>query len=110
VEGNACIFEIITGYYIYTMLLQVSACKKRTPKASQEAKELSIKPVCGLRMNHLEERGNGTIKVRSDSNFYIKFPTVPFYVIEHNFKSNSWIKLNLYQTIPKALFYVGINV
>jgi hypothetical protein len=70
------------------MVLQVSACKKRTPKASQEAKELSMKPVYGLRMNHLEERGNGTIQVRSDSDFCVKFPTVQFYVTEHNSKSN----------------------
>jgi hypothetical protein len=34
VEGKACLFEIIIGYYIHTMLLQASACKKRTPKAS----------------------------------------------------------------------------
>jgi len=47
-----------------------------------------MKPVYGLRMNHLEERGNGTIQVRSDSDFCVKFPTVQFYVTEHNSKSN----------------------
>jgi hypothetical protein len=34
VDGKACLFEIIIDYYIYTMLLQASTCKKTTPKAS----------------------------------------------------------------------------
>ena len=32
VDGKVCLFEIIIGYYIYTMLFDASACKKRTPK------------------------------------------------------------------------------
>jgi hypothetical protein len=34
VEGKKFLFEIIIGYYVHTMLLQASACKKETPKAS----------------------------------------------------------------------------
>jgi hypothetical protein len=33
VDGKTCLFEIIIGYYIYTMLLQAIVCKKRTPTA-----------------------------------------------------------------------------
>jgi len=32
-DGKTCLFKIIIGYYIHTMLLQAIACKKRTPKA-----------------------------------------------------------------------------
>jgi hypothetical protein len=34
VDGNACYFEIIINYYFHTILLDASACKKRTLKAS----------------------------------------------------------------------------
>jgi hypothetical protein len=41
-----------------------------------------------------------TLQARSDSDFDVKFSTVQFYAIEHNFKSNHWIELKLYQMIP----------
>jgi len=34
VEGKTFLFEIIIGYYVHIMLLQASACKKKTLKAS----------------------------------------------------------------------------
>jgi hypothetical protein len=46
--------------------------KKRTLKASKEAKELSIQLVGDSRMNQLEERGNDTIQERSNSDFNVK--------------------------------------
>jgi len=36
--------------------------KKRTPKAKKKAKSLSLIPINGLRMTHLEEGGNDTIR------------------------------------------------
>jgi hypothetical protein len=33
VDGNACLFKNIIGYYFYTMLLEASVSKKRTLKA-----------------------------------------------------------------------------
>jgi hypothetical protein len=47
-------------------------------------KQLSIKPVGDSRTNHLEERGNDTIQVRSHSDFNVKFSIIHFYSIEHN--------------------------
>ena len=49
-------------------------------------------------------------QARSDSDFGVKFSTVQFYAIEHNSKSNCWIKLKLYQKIPEVFFYVMVNV
>jgi hypothetical protein len=49
-----------------------------------------------------------TNQARSDSYFGVKFSTVQFYAIEHNFKSNSWIELKLYQKIPEVFVYVGV--
>jgi hypothetical protein len=34
-DGKTYFFEIITGYYFHTMLLDASACKKRIPKVSK---------------------------------------------------------------------------
>jgi hypothetical protein len=45
-------------------------------------------------------------QARSDSDFGIKVSTAQFYVNEHNFKSNRWIELNLYQKIPEVFIYV----
>jgi predicted transcriptional regulator YheO len=39
--------------------------RKLLERLKQEAMELSIKPVSDSRMNHLEERGNDTVQVRS---------------------------------------------
>ena len=98
-DGKTCFYKIIIGFYIHTMLLEASACKKRTPKVSTRGKELSIKPVGDSRMNYLEERGNDMIQARSNSDCGIKIPTVQFYTIEHNSKSHRWIELKLYQKI-----------
>jgi hypothetical protein len=45
----------------------------------------------------------------SDSDFGVKVFIVQFYTIEHNFKSNRWIELKLYQKIPEVLVYVGVR-
>ena len=50
-----------------------------------------------------------TNQARSDSDFGIKVSSVQFYAIEHNFKSNRWIELKLYQKIPEVFVYVGIH-
>jgi hypothetical protein len=49
-----------------------------------------------------------TNKPRSNSDFGVKVSTVQFYTIEHDFKSNRWIKLKLYQTILEVFVYVGV--
>jgi hypothetical protein len=46
-------------------------------------------------MNHFEKKGNDTIQARLDLDCGVKFPTVQFYIIEHNSKSNRWIELKL---------------
>jgi hypothetical protein len=59
-------------------------------------------------VNLLEEGGNDmiqpcdTTQARSDSDFSVKVYTVQFSSIEHNFKSNRWIELELYQKIPEV--------
>jgi hypothetical protein len=83
--------------------------RKELQRIQQEAKELSIKPVSDSRMNHLEERGNDTIQIRSDSDFIIKFSIVQFYTFKHNFKSDRWIELKLDLKIPEVLVYVGVK-
>jgi hypothetical protein len=40
--------------------------------------------------------------------FCVKVSTIQFYAIEHNFKSNCWIELKLYQKIPELFVYVGV--
>ena len=50
-----------------------------------------------------------TTQARLDLDFSVKFYTVQFYVIEHNFKSNCWIKLKLYEKISEVFVYVGVN-
>jgi len=50
-----------------------------------------------------------TNQTRSDSDFGVKFSIVQFYAIEHNFKSNRWIELKLYQKIPEVFVYVGVH-
>jgi len=76
VDGKACLFEIIINYYFHTMLLDASACKKRTLKALKRGNKLSIKTVGDLRKKHLEERGNDMIQARSNMDFGLKFSTV----------------------------------
>jgi hypothetical protein len=50
-----------------------------------------------------------TNQARSDSDFGVKVSSVQFYAIEHNFKSNRWIELKLYQKIPEVFVYVGVH-
>jgi hypothetical protein len=52
--------------------------RKELQWLKQEAKELSIEHVGDSRTNHLDERGNDTIQVRSDSDFGVKFSIVLF--------------------------------
>jgi len=47
------------------------------------------------------------IQVRSD--FGVKFPIVQFYAVEHNSKSNRWIKLKYYAKITEVLVYIGVK-
>jgi len=82
--------------------------RKELQWLKQEAKELSIEPVGDSRTNHLDERGNDTIQVRSDSDFGVKFSIVLFYAIEHNSKANRWIELKFNMKILKVLVYVGV--
>jgi len=50
-----------------------------------------------------------TNQARSDSDFDVKFYTIQFYAIKHNFKSNRWIELKHYQKIPELFVYVGVH-
>jgi hypothetical protein len=70
---------------------------------------LSIKPIGDSRINHIEERRNDSIQVRSDLDFIVKFFIVQFYAFEHNSKSNRWIELKLDLMISEVLFYVGVK-
>jgi hypothetical protein len=83
--------------------------RKGLQRFQQEDKELSIKPICDLRTKHLEERGNDMIQARLDSDFCKKFATILFYTIEHNSKSNRWIKLKHYHKISDVFIYVVVN-
>jgi len=85
-------------------------------RLKQEAKEVATNPIQDSRVNLLEKGGNDAVQpcdatqARSDLGFGVKVSTVQFYAIEHNSKSNRWIKLKLYQRILEVFFYVGINV
>jgi hypothetical protein len=83
--------------------------RKELQRLKQEAKELSIKPVGDSTMNHLDERGNDTIQIRSDSDFGVKFPIIQFYTIEHNSRSNRWIEQNFDMLISEVFVYVGVK-
>jgi len=50
-----------------------------------------------------------TTQARLNLDFGVKVSTVQFYDIEHNSKSNSWIKLKLYHNISEIVFYVEVN-
>jgi hypothetical protein len=56
VDGKTCLFEIIIGYFFYTMLLEKVQARKELQRLQQEAKEFSIIPIGDLRMNHLKEK------------------------------------------------------
>jgi hypothetical protein len=50
-----------------------------------------------------------TTQARLNLDFGVKVSTVQFYDIEHNSKSNSWIKLKLYHNISEIVFYVEVH-
>jgi hypothetical protein len=62
-----------------------------------------------MKIEHDTVQSWNTNQARSDSDFGVKFSTIQFYAIEHNFKSNRWIELKLYQKIPKVFVYVGVH-
>jgi hypothetical protein len=84
-------------------------------RLKQEANKVATDPIQDSRANLLKEGGNDTVQhcdtnqARSYSDFGVKFYTVQFYTIEHNFKSNRWILLKLYQKIPEVFVYVGVQ-
>ena len=85
--------------------------RKELQQLKQEAMELSIKPVGDSRMNHLEERGNDTIRVtkkQSDLDADVKCTTIQFYNNSHNFQSGRWIRLKSYMESPDILPWVKI--
>jgi hypothetical protein len=61
--------------------------RKELQRLQKEAKNFPLIPVNDLRMIHLEERGNDTIrstKKQSDSDSNVKFATVQFHRNNHN--------------------------
>ena len=73
---------------------------------------MSLIPVNNLRMNHLEERGNDTIratKKQSDSDFDVKYATVQFYENNHNSQLDRWIGLKVYVESPDMFSYLGLK-
>jgi hypothetical protein len=83
--------------------------RKELQMLQKEAKELSIQLVGDSRTNHLEERGNDTIKARSNSDFDVKSAPIQFYGNSHNSQSDRWIKLKLYVESPDMLSYLGLK-
>jgi hypothetical protein len=67
--------------------------RKELRRLQKEAKEFFIQLVGDSRTNHLEERGNDTIKARSNSDFDVKCAAIQFYENSYNSQSDSWIKL-----------------
>ena len=91
------------------MLLQALHARKELQRLKQKAKELSIKPVSDSRMNHLEERGNDTIrtmKKQLDSDSEVKCAIVQVYDNSHNSQSDRWIGLKCYVESPNMLSYL----
>jgi hypothetical protein len=81
-------------------------------RLKQETNEVTRNTIQDSRVNRLEEGGNDTVQpceARSDSDFDIKVFTIQFYTIKHNFKSNRWIELKLYQKILEVLVYVMVR-
>jgi len=62
--------------------------RKELQRLQKEAKELSIQLVSDLRKNQLEDKGNDTIQVRSNSEFDVKCATIQFYGNSHNSQSD----------------------
>jgi hypothetical protein len=73
--------------------------RKEFQRFQKKAKTLSLIPINDLRMTHLEEGGNDTIratKKQSDSDSDVKCATVQFHSNNHNSQSNHWIGMKFY--------------
>jgi hypothetical protein len=78
----------------------------------KKAKTLSLIPINDSRMNHLEERGNDTIraiKKQSDSDSNVKCTTVQVHGNNHNSQSDWLIRMKLYVQSPGILSYLRLN-
>jgi hypothetical protein len=84
--------------------------RKELQRLQKEAKELSIQLVGDSRMNHLEERGNDTIQVRSNSDFEVKCATIQFYRNSYNSQSDRWIGLKFYVESPDMFSYFALKL
>ena len=56
-----------------------------------------------------EERGNGTIQARANSDFDVKCAAIQFYRNNHNSQSDCWTGLTLYMESPDMLSYLGLK-
>jgi len=70
---------------------------------------LSIQLVGDSRTNHLDERGNDTIQVRSNSDFDVKSAPIQFYRNSHNSQSDRWIELKVYVESPDTFSYLSLK-
>ena len=50
-----------------------------------------------------------TIHARSNSDFDVKYATIPFYSNNHTSQSNRWIALKCYVRSPDMLSYLGLK-
>jgi hypothetical protein len=69
-----------------------------------------LKFLCKIKIFGPNPSPSDMIQEKSDSDFGVKSPTVQFYAIGHNSKSNRWIELKLYQKISKVFLYIGVNL
>jgi hypothetical protein len=83
--------------------------RKELQRLQKEAKELSIQLVGDSRTNHLEERGNDTIQVRSNLDFDVKSAFIQFYGNSHNSQFDRWIELTFYMENPNMFFYLRLQ-
>ena len=86
--------------------------RKELQRLQKEAKNFPLIPVNDLRMIHLEERGNDTIrstKKQSDSDSNVKFTTVQFHRNNHNSQSDRWIELEYYMESPDMVTNIGLK-
>jgi hypothetical protein len=86
--------------------------RKELQRLQKEAKNFPLIPVNDLRMIHLEERGNDTIrstKKQSDSDSNVKFATVQFHRNNHNSQSDRWIELEYYMESPDMVTNIGLK-
>ena len=85
-EKNCCNDEIrnrTAATFIQSCWRRLLA-RKEFQRLQNEGKELSIQLVGDSRTNHLEERGNDTIQIRSNSDFDVKCATIQFCGNSHN--------------------------